>query len=568
VSGLNATLQRGTATWPAGKFGTALNGATYVPPLSADSFLSVTGSNGGALGTGTIEAWVNTSSASGARVAVGHDQWYWLGLVAGVPTFRYGSAAGTELALNGSVSIANGAWHHIAAVLVNGAGSLYVDGTRLATSATAKSTGTSALGTAGIGGFDTNASGSGTDWIGSIDEVRWSTTALYAGATYTTPSAAFANTDATTAAIYHLDGDGTDSNAPAIQPTNANIIYSPYNWDVTSVRAQTVNPGAYFRAQITGTPTAITLLFDLTGISSPTPQIKYRIDDGAWILTTLASSITVAIPATNTWTSHRLEVVVKSAPETVNRWTSPQSSVVRFLGIALLPVAGVGAATIRPRGLNVLAYGDSITEGVRTLNMTAGNTTDRNDSTLSWAHLLGDTLGAEVGVVGFGAQGVTNPGNGNVPAMSTSYNLLFQGVARVFTPAPDLIVINQGTNDAGTSVPVATFKTALTALVNNLLAATPTATLIAVMLPFNAAYGLAAFQAAAALCATPKRVTVIDTTGWWASADSSDALHPYGYTSVSQLAPRTAAALRAQLNRGGTYVNVGGVAKNVSPKRV
>jgi hypothetical protein len=62
--------------------------------------------------------------------------------------------------------------------------------------------------------------------------------------------------------------------------------------------------------------------FDMANVSAPLPQIRYRIDQGPWILAELAANINVALPSDNTWAKHLIQVVVKSATERNNRWNA------------------------------------------------------------------------------------------------------------------------------------------------------------------------------------------------------------------------------------------------------
>ena len=56
----------------------------------------------------------------------------------------------------------------------------------------------------------------------------------------------------------------------------------------------------------------------------------------------------------------------------------------------------------------MLIFGDSITEGVRTLGYVGiTNDTDRNDAVRDYSYQLCQTLPCEVGVVAFGATGLT-----------------------------------------------------------------------------------------------------------------------------------------------------------------
>lgn len=331
---------------------------------------------------------------------------------------------------------------------------------------------------------------------------------------------------------------------------------------MTAVRAKTINAGAYFSALLTGTATSIVANFDVSGISNPAPQIAYRIDGGPWTTATVAATIAIPIPSTNTGAKHLVEVRVKSTPEAANRW-APQSTAVIFTGFTVAP-STVATGTVRKRRFNVLCYGDSITEGVRTLGQSQTLETDRNDASLAWAYPLGQLLGAEVGVVGFGATGWNGAGSGGVPALPSSYGLLWSGASRVFTPAPDLVLVHLGTNDG------ADVTAAATAFLNGVLALNGT-TKIAVVLPWNGGHA-AQLQAAIAASSAPSRVTYVDTTGWWNPADASDGLHPYGYVNAADLAPRLAAAVGPLLTGSSAsvpvvakrFLNVGGTAMAIA----
>jgi hypothetical protein len=60
----------------------------------------------------------------------------------------------------------------------------------------------------------------------------------------------------------------------------------------------------------------------------------------------------------------------------------------------------------------------------------------------------------------------------------------------------------------------------------------------------------------------------VDTAGWWATVNSSDSLHPYGYANVGTISALFAGKVRDALAAGGSYTNVDGTAKRISPTRV
>jgi len=130
----------------------------------------------------------------------------------------------------------------------------------------------------------------------------------------------------------------------------------------------------------------------------------------------------------------------------------PSATAVIFTGVT---IGGGGTLAVHPprrRPLNVLIYGDSITEGVRTLGYEGiQNDTDRNDAVRDYSYQLSQSLPVEIGVVGFGATGTTHGGSGGVPALPVTWNQLWDGEPRVFSPPPDLVIYNEGTND-GSSI--------------------------------------------------------------------------------------------------------------------
>lgn len=327
--------------------------------------------------------------------------------------------------------------------------------------------------------------------------------------------------------------------APAVgayDPTK--ILFSPYNWDVQAGYAKTINGGAYFKTAFGGT--SCTLAFDLTGVATPYPKLTYRLDEhGPWATVDLAASIVIAMPSdTAGYANHFLEVLVRSTSESNSRW-NPQAVAVKLTGVTLDAGKSLALPAALPRfGLYL---GDSITEGINTVNAT-GDATLREDAGQGWAYLSARALGAECGVVGFGGQGFSVGGAGGVPVFGSTWNFIYSGVARSFARAPDYIVINQGTNDpAGTDI-----TATITSVLNAMIAALPSSTKIIVLRPFNGAHN-AHWLAAITASSAPARVSYIDTTGWFNTTNATDGLHPNGFENVFNLAPRTAAAVRGVL---------------------
>lgn len=354
-----------------------------------------------------------------------------------------------------------------------------------------------------------------------------------------------------------------------IAPNDANIIYSPFNWDVQSARAKTINPGAYLRTVIDGGITSLVANFDMTSVVDA-PQINYRVDNGPWTTATVAATVTLSIPATNAWTSHVVEIVVKCNAFNDSRWTTDATSV-KFTGFTCSGGTGGTTRVIQKRGLNVLVYGDSITEGLYTLLFTSssGYNPAQSDAQQGFAYNITGCLGAEVGVVGFGGTGLEHTYT-DVPSVLTTWNKLFNTgtpVSRSFTtPVPDVVVINEGTNDSAVSS--GTFQTDYVTLLNDILGVTPSTTVIVAMRPFNGTHA-SDVQAACASCSQPSRVYYADTTGWHSAADEGVGLHPYGYDDAQNLAQRTTAAIRSALaSLGPMFICTSpGTVKGLAPYR-
>ena len=337
-----------------------------------------------------------------------------------------------------------------------------------------------------------------------------------------------------------------------VAANDSNIFYSPYTWVVNSTNAKTIDSGAYFKMMISGNRGQVGLFFDTTGLDTYN-YIKYRIDGEGWVKALIAEQVSVPMPSASTWTKHTLEVVVQSAMGT-NKW-SPQGGATVFRGLAGEDtIVTQPIATAKLRGC---VMGDSITEGYITLKNVS--TPDGSDATMSYAGQLRYLLGAEIGQVGFGSTGWTVAGAGGVPAFPTSYKLMWGGgPARDFTTVPpDFIIINQGQNDGTTNT-----VTTIVNMVNDMLTLIPATTIIALVCPFSQNQKANIQSAVSTL--NNKRVKFIDTSTWYNVADSADGIHPYGGTSMLELAPNLATAMRLILNGGGIFQNVGGVARGVT----
>lgn len=258
--------------------------------------------------------------------------------------------------------------------------------------------------------------------------------------------------------------------ATTIPVDNSNIIWSPYNWDTLAIgdfgvatkSMQTACCGAYLKFKFTGS-TTISLLVDtstLSGFSTNVPVLRVvtnGISSQDISVSVGATSLTLGTGLTS-GSSYTIEVyVIGSVEAQGTRWggagVSP-TNVVRIKGLSVDNGASMQALSIRPGGY-ILSYGDSITEGVRA----AGTTTQPGDHDKSYAWYLASALDSEIGVVGFGATGWQSSGSGSMPAFPNHWNLHSTGRSRLFSPNPDIVTVNHGTNGATTASDVSTWLT-------------------------------------------------------------------------------------------------------------
>ena len=283
---------------------------------------------------------------------------------------------------------------------------------------------------------------------------------------------------------------------------------------------------------------------------TPGSEVYWKVDNGPMTPSLVLDTVAISIPPNNTANTvpfHTVTLLVKSTTERANRWSATGNST----RVILTAIETNGAlAPWVPSDVNILVYGDSITEGVMALGGSQAFDTDHNDASVVYSYALGPLLGAETGVVGFGYNALSHPGSGGVAPLGEAWNQLWDGVPRNFTdPKPDLIVLNEGTNDGCDTTRPGCVGTNITdqlaAVLKNLLGACPGVP-IAVLLPFNG--GQAAHIHAAISATASPDVYFIDTTGFY-DLKYGGALHPTGPNDVAQIAPRIARKLRPLLAR-------------------
>jgi lysophospholipase L1-like esterase len=323
----------------------------------------------------------------------------------------------------------------------------------------------------------------------------------------------------------------------ATEPASPDTMVFCGRWDLrTPGRAITVNSGSYVRVQFKGT--AVTALFDTAVNKDPFPTLAWRIDDGAWQEDDLAPRVSLADKLTDG--PHSLWLMVRALDEHQNRWTHPLVASVTFLGLdlsdgKLLPPL---QAWIHPR-LKIEFLGDSITEGVLVGGGKKGATWPwLSNALLSYSARTAIMLGADWRQVGFGATGVTHGGSGGTLAALDSFNFFYDGCPRDAWQ-PDIVVINQGTNEANN--PPEEYQPAYLKYLTLVRQAYPNAQIVALR-PFSGRQETNIKQAVETFRAQgDKNVFYIDTTGWYNGGEN---VHP-PFTASLEIASKLSAALKA-----------------------
>ena len=271
----------------------------------------------------------------------------------------------------------------------------------------------------------------------------------------------------------------------------------------TNVKS-TINQGSelYFKVKNT---TSINVNF-IVNTAYKTPYFAYSID-GADMTRQLVTSPTLPTVSLD---EHIIRVVVDGVTEAENKWIGEKGFAFKDI-----TVDSTGTVTgVLPKNKKIMFFGDSITEGIRVLNMNADS--DGNSATAAFPYIASTNLNAISYRVGFGGAGVTKGGNGGVPSLINFIdNMTKNRLAPYYEP--DVIVVNIGTNDFDAATDV--FKSQYTAVINRLLikySGTP----LFIMVPFNGTRKSEITD----ITNNKKGVYMVDTTGW--DISTTDGLHP------------------------------------------
>ena len=235
------------------------------------------------------------------------------------------------------------------------------------------------------------------------------------------------------------------------------------------------------------------------------PYFAYSID-GAEPVRQHITEPTVTLPDTG---RHTVRIIADAMTEGEGKWDRERGFALK----SITPSEGGSIVGIKPTEKVIFFYGDSITEGIRALNMNA--TSDGNSATNAYSWQCAETLGVTPYLIGYGASGITVQGSFNTMLNAVDYLSKDRPVEDGVIP--DVIVINHGTNDGGANRKV--FEEALTATLARLREKYPD-TPIVYLIPFN--------QAQARIITTVMENTenayVVETKDW--EITFTDTAHP------------------------------------------
>jgi len=239
-------------------------------------------------------------------------------------------------------------------------------------------------------------------------------------------------------------------------------------------------------------------------ISVATPYFAYSVDGKAMKRQSISKKkISVGDKGT-----HYVRLVIDAISESENRWNEAG------VGIkSIKPVTATGTVTgVEPVNETIAFYGDSITEGIRTIGMSLSPS--GTSATNSYAWYCAKKLGLVPYYAGYGGSGIIKTGSFN-----TCYKAItsFSSSTKAKKFDSDVIVVEHGTNDVNVSSTafIGEYKKVL----KKLHKAHPDAIIMA-LIPLNQRHAEDIRKAAEGF----EYCTVVETSSWKISY--MDGLHP------------------------------------------
>lgn len=280
--------------------------------------------------------------------------------------------------------------------------------------------------------------------------------------------------------------------------------------------------GRWFDKEINGVPHKVTLTdgaylcFMIEGAESfdvkftvittgEEPYFAYSVDGKEPIRQHITDS-TILLPDTG---YHTVRIIADGMTEGEGKWDKEKGFALR----GIIPSEGGIICGIQPTEKTIFFYGDSITEGIRALNMSASS--NGNSATNSYAWQCSEALGITPYLIGYGATGILS--TGSFHTMKNAIDYLSNSRPVSDTATPDLIVVNHGTNDGKYSAKV--FGEALAETLSYLREKYPEAPIV-YLIPFCGVHA----DTIKSVMKSVNNAFVIDTASW--DVPCTDSLHP------------------------------------------
>lgn len=320
---------------------------------------------------------------------------------------------------------------------------------------------------------------------------------------------------------------------------NSELIRYTGRWNVGETEAVSTANGSYIEFAFSGE--CAVLEFDVEACVQPFPRIYIVVDGGAKLETPVDPFIRISARDG----SHTVRIIMKGSVELQERWMSPLEA-----AVALRSIEADDFLPLPPDERGCIEFlGDSITEGisidVEPRYRHYGGSSDMvfwDDSTAGYAWLTAESLNMRPIIMGYGCLGTTRKGAGNVPEVCDSYPYYSDGRPMESANA-EIIVINHGTNDRGTSSEV--FARQYTRLLSIVRERNQGSTIV-VLTPFCGAWAnelrniVEDFNRQ-----NDDNVFYVDSTGWI----SPEPLHPTreGHKTVSRMLTRKIRAIMSEV---------------------
>ena len=214
-------------------------------------------------------------------------------------------------------------------------------------------------------------------------------------------------------------------------------------------------------------------------------------------------------------------------PTATRNWVTQRDGV-RFQGLHI--ARGASLLPLPPLPGSIEFLGDSITAGLRVLYTAASNDDSPAAAApeLNWTESASRALGLRALVNGHGGQGITASATDGTPPALEAFPFVFNGTPWSPRPAPDLVVVYQGTNDSAFST--AQYQAYLSAI----RAAYSNAWIVAIVPYLRPAHAVP-IRSAVDTLADP-RIRFLDYSAAFRDTDTSDGLHfnPAGALAMGQ----------------------------------